>query len=185
MRGHWIQKNRPVNWEDPKKLFAVAKPGSPKDNKGVTSKLSTYHGKSWLSILGDSSKEHWKEIFASHTFHEIQMYYPMRVIRDQKFKLIWNIAHPLPYPFASDLWAASSFQAQYRESMSAPYGQKTVRDYIHRPEFEFFQIEQDPYESKNLADNSNYSSLLKSYKDKLKSAQSMFNDPWILKWKYE
>ena len=105
--------------------------------------------------------------------------------RDQKFKLIWNIAHPLPYPFASDLWAASSFQAQYRESMSAPYGQKTVRDYIHRPEFEFFQIEQDPYESKNLADNSNYSSLLKSYKDKLKSAQSMFNDPWILKWKYE
>ena len=179
------KKNRPVNWEDPKKLFAEAKPGSPKDNKGVTSKLSTYHGKSWLSILGDSSKEHWKEIFASHTFHEIQMYYPMRVIRDQKFKLIWNIAHPLPYPFASDLWAASSFQAQYRESMSAPYGQKTVRDYIHRPEFEFFQIEQDPYESKNLAGNSNYSSLLKSYKDKLKSAQSIFNDPWILKWKYE
>ena len=129
----------------------------------MTSKLSTYHGKSWLSILGDSSKNIGKEIFASHTFHEIKCttYW---VIRDQKFKLIWNIAHPLPYPFASDLWAASSFQAQYRESMSAPYGQKTVRDYIHRPEFEFFQIEQDPYESKNLADNSNYSSLLKSYR---------------------
>ena len=53
-------------------------------------------------------------IFASHTFHEIQMYYPMRVYRDKKFKLIWNIAHPLPYPFASDLWAASSFQLNFK-----------------------------------------------------------------------
>ena len=45
-----------------------------------------------------SKAEHWSSIFASHTFHEIQMYYPMRVYRDKKFKLIWNIAHPLPYP---------------------------------------------------------------------------------------
>ena len=32
---------------------------------------------------------------------------------DDKYKLIWNIAYPLPYPFASDLWAASSWQAQW------------------------------------------------------------------------
>jgi hypothetical protein len=32
------------------------------------------------------------------------MYYPMRVIETRKHKLILNIAHQLPYPFASDLW---------------------------------------------------------------------------------
>ena len=109
----------------------------------------------------------------------------MRVIRDKQYKLIWNIAHPLPYPFASDLWAASSFQAQYQKSMSSPYGQKTVRDYIHRPEFEFFKIDQDPFESKNLVGDTSYSKILETYKKKLKLAQSEFHDPWVMKWKYE
>lgn len=180
-----LQKNRPKNWQDPKKLFLPTQTRGPKDNRGVTGKLSSYHGKSWLSILGEPAKKHWDEIFASHTFHEIQMYYPMRVIRDDQYKLIWNIAHPLPYPFASDLWAASSFQAQYQKSMSAPYGQKTVRDYIHRPEFEFYKIDQDPNESKNLANSSKHAAKLNIYKEKLKSAQSKFHDPWIMKWRYE
>jgi N-sulfoglucosamine sulfohydrolase len=149
------------------------------------SKLSAYHGKSWLSILGKPTQKHWDEIFASHTFHEIQMYYPMRVIRDKQYKLIWNIAHPLPYPFASDLWIASSFQAQYQKSLSAPYGQKTVREYIHRPEFEFFKIDQDPHEARNLAESSKHSEKLELYKEKLKIAQSKFHDPWIMKWEYE
>jgi len=180
-----LQKNRPKNWQDPKKSFPPTQTRSPKDNRGVTGKLSSFHGKSWLSILGDPTKKHWDEIFASHTFHEIQMYYPMRVIRDDQYKLIWNIAHPLPYPFASDLWAASSFQAQYQKSMSAPYGQKTVRDYIHRPEFEFYKIDQDPHESNNLANISKHTAILNTYKEKLKSAQSKFHDPWIMKWNYE
>ena len=178
------KKNRPTLWiekQNEKKIKSEA----PKDNLGNIHKLARYHGKSWLSILGDPAKNHWNEIFASHTFHEIQMYYPMRVIRDDQYKLIWNIAHPLPYPFASDLWAASSFQAQYQKSMSAPYGQKTVRDYIHRPEFEFYKIDQDPHESNNLASSSKHAAILNTYKEKLKSAQSKFHDPWIMKWNYE
>ena len=73
---------------------------------------------------GQAGESHWESVFASHTFHEIQMYYPMRVVRDGEYKLIWNIAHPLPYPFASDLWAASSFLAQYRKSLSRPMVKK-------------------------------------------------------------
>ena len=136
-------------------------------------------------MLGQADAIHWKSIFASHTFHEIQMYYPMRVFRDKEFKLIWNIAHPLPYPFASDLWAASSFQAQYQKSLSAPYGKKTVRQYIHRPEFEFFQIDEDPEEANNLAGNPKFAEKLELYKEKLKQAQRTFHDPWVMKWSYE
>ena len=179
------QRNRPLQWEDPGKAFPAPKTTGPKDNRGVSAKLSSYHGKSWLPVLGEPMASHWDSIFASHTFHEIQMYYPMRVFRDKKFKLIWNIAHPLPYPFASDLWAASSFQAQYQQSLSAPYGKKTVRQYIHRPEFEFFKIDQDPEESNNLAGKPKFSDQLESYKEKLKSAQKKFQDPWVMKWSYE
>ena len=133
----------------------------------------------------ESQAKHWETVFASHTFHEIQMYYPMRVVRDHQYKLIWNVAHPLPYPFASDLWAASSFQAQYQKSPSAPYGQKTVREYIHRPEFEFYRIEEDPQESTNLAGNRKHSKEFEKYKELMKTKQRDFDDPWIMKWSYE
>ncbi len=154
-----------------------------KDNLGP--ELSAYHGKSWISILGQPDAQHWDTIFASHTFHEIQMYYPMRVVRDQEYKLIWNIAHPLPYPFASDLWAASSFQAQFQKSLDAPYGQKSVGEYIHRPQFEFFKIDDDPFEAKNLANDPNHQEGLERMKEKLKEFQKKMQDPWIMKWNYE
>ena len=112
-----------------------------------------FDGRSFLPIVDENSAKGWDSIFASHTFHEIQMYYPMRVVRDREYKLIWNIAHPLPYPFASDLWRAPSWQAQFRQGLGAPYGTKTVGEYIQRPEFEFFHIAEDPHESKNLADD--------------------------------
>jgi N-sulfoglucosamine sulfohydrolase len=154
-----------------------------KDNRGP--KLTSYHGKSWIDVLGKPDGTHWDTIFASHTFHEIQMYYPMRVVRDSKYKLIWNIAHPLPYPFASDLWAASSFQAQYQKGLDAPYGRKTVGQYIHRPQFELYDIEKDPEEAHNLANSTEFTEVLASYKAKLKAFQKEMSDPWIMKWDYE
>jgi N-sulfoglucosamine sulfohydrolase len=154
-----------------------------RDNLGPA--IDRYQGKSWLSILGDPEAEHWELLHASHTFHEIQMYYPMRVVRDKEYKLIWNIAHPLPYPFASDLWAASSFQAQLRQSLDAPYGQKTVGEYIHRPAFELFKISEDPHESRNLATDPAYREVLQRYQEKLKALQKELGDPWVMKWDYE
>lgn len=179
-----MEKNRPAKWVDPNK-FWKEKDYANKENRGPRRGLDAYHGRSWVPILGDPGAEHWEAIFASHTFHEIQMYYPMRVIRDKEYKLIWNIASGLPYPFASDLWAASSFQAQYLKSMDAPYGQKTVGEYINRPKFEFFKISEDPYEANNLSGDPNYAEQLETYKQKLKDFQAKMNDPWIMKWEYE
>ncbi len=75
------------------------------DNLSGPYRFRNYQGKSWLHLLNDPQAAHHQSIFASHTFHEIQMYYPMRVVRDEQYKLIWNVAHPLPFPFASDLWS--------------------------------------------------------------------------------
>ena len=127
----------------------------------------------------------WDEIYASHTFHEIQMYYPMRVVRTRTHKLIWNIAHPLPYPFASDLWAAPSWQAQFKLGPQAPYGKRTVNEYIHRPMFELHDIVKDPHEGQNLAGNASFAKLKTELIDKMKAFQKRTEDPWILKWKYE
>jgi N-sulfoglucosamine sulfohydrolase len=113
------------------------------------------------------------------------MYYPMRVVRGRKYKLIWNIAYPLAFPFASDLWAAPTWQAQYKLGRDAPYGAKTVDSYIHRPEFELFDIELDPHEGKNLSGDPEFVAVMAIMKAKLKEYQQQTNDPWIIKWKYE
>ncbi len=176
------ETNRPKAFVEAKQFWEDF-PEVAKDNLGP--RLDSYQGKSWLSILGDGAAEHWETLHASHTFHEIQMYYPMRVVRDKQYKLIWNIAHPLPYPFASDLWTASSFQSQYRQSLEAPYGRKTIGEYIHRPPFELYRIDLDPHETTNLADDPDHSEVLKSYQQRLRAVQKEMGDPWILKWEYE
>ena len=160
-----------------------AAPNPDGENAGpVRAKL---HGRSWIPILDGREAEGWDAVGASHTFHEIQMYYPMRVYRDRDHKLIWNIAHGLPYPFASDLWAASTWQAQFQEGEYAPYGHRTVKSYIHRAEFELFDMRTDPDETKNLATDPEHAETLEDYKAKLKAMQKATDDPWIMKWRYE
>lgn len=144
-----------------------------------------FHGRSFLGIIDEPPAEGWDRIYASHTFHEIQMYYPMRVVRDGQYKLIWNIAYPLPFPFASDLWASATWQAQWELGKDAPYGKRTVGQYIQRPQFELYDLEKDPYEGNNLANDPEYQAVLYEMQKKLKDFQQQAADPWILKWQYE
>ncbi|MBO94125.1 MAG: heparan N-sulfatase [Opitutales bacterium] len=155
------------------------------EQNGRNLSLGKFHGHSFLSVLDQEKTEGWDEVHASHTFHEITMYYPMRVVRERRYKLIWNIAYELPYPFASDLWAAPTWQAQWKQGMSAPYGAKTVRSYVHRPEFELYDVEKDPHEGNNLAQHPEHAKLLSRLQTKLKKFQSETSDPWIMKWRYE
>lgn len=155
------------------------------DIAGGLEKKLPLHGRSILPAIRTPDPQKWNRVFASHTFHEITMYYPMRVVRNSKYKLIWNIAHGLPYPFASDLWAAPTWQDVYNKGPNTLYGKRSVNDYIHRPEFELFDIESDPDESVNLANEAKYKTVLNQLKDEMKRFQSRTKDPWKLKWNYE
>ncbi len=143
-----------------------------------------FHGRSFASILGKKNPKGWDEIYASHNFHELTMYYPMRVVRDGDFKLIWNIAHGLDYPFASDLWAASTWQGIYRADAEY-YGNKKVVDYLKRAEFELFNLAVDPEEAHNLADDPEHAERLQKLKDKIKDFQVKTRDPWQIMWANE
>lgn len=144
------------------------------------------HGRSFLSLTtGEADSAGWDEVFASHTFHEIQMYYPMRVVRGRRYKLIWNIAHQLPFPFSTDLWRSATWQSAWRQGPDAAYGRRTVASYVNRPEFELYDLEQDPHESRNLAGDARYAAVLAEHKQKLRDFQARTSDPWVLKWTYQ
>jgi N-sulfoglucosamine sulfohydrolase len=147
-------------------------------------KKNEFQGRSFKSVLERENPWGWDVTFASHTFHEITMYYPMRVVRERRYKLIWNIAHGLDYPFASDLWAASTWQATI-ERGEKYYGKRTVEAYLHRSKFELYDLRNDPDEVENLADSPKHKGTLSRLQAKLKAFQKRTNDPWILKWEYE
>ena len=132
-------------------------------------------GRSLLPLVGQARIED-RPVFASHTVHEIWMYYPMRMIRTRKHKLIWNLAHTLEYPVAGDINRSPSWQAA-RET-PAQNG-KTPQQYLHRPRFELYDLESDPGETKNLADDPSFASVRSSLLEQLKQMMKQTNDQWL------
>ncbi len=144
----------------------------------------SFHGRSFRPVLENTEIEGWDETYASHTFHEITMYYPMRTVISQKYKLIWNIAWQLPYPSSTDLWASSTWQLALKGG-SGMYAGRSIEDYMQRPKFELFDLEKDPWETRNLAEDPIYTEDLELLKKKLYAFQERTSDPWILKWEYD
>ena len=141
-------------------------------------------GRSIMPVLNEENPKRWDTIFASHVFHEVTMYYPMRVIRTRKYKYILNLAHQLDYPFASDLYASPTWQGVLRRN-DKMIGARSVEAYIHRPKEELYDLENDPNEVNNIAGNPEYAGILNDLRVRLKKFQEDTNDPWIVKYKYE
>lgn len=119
-----------------------------------------------------------------HTFHEVTMYYPMRVIRGEKYKLIMNLADGLDYPFASDLFASKTWQSVLNKGLDK-LGEKPIAEFLHRPRFELYDISTDPFETINLASKANHLEILTGMQQQLRQFQIDTKDPWLYKWEYE
>ncbi len=143
-----------------------------------------FQGRSFKDELPKGINSDFNEVFASHTFHEITMYYPMRVYQDRRYKLIWNIAWELPYPQASDLWESATWQSVIKQGKSK-YAGKVISSYLQRPEFELYDMQNDPEELFNLSDNQDYMNVLSRMKIRIREFQEGTRDPWILKWERE
>ena len=163
------------------------------DFAGVKFSASDFHGRTWLPLLkpganaptlSDEFPAGWNEVYASHNFHEVTMYYPMRVVREGNWKLIWNIAHRLEYPFAADLWASSTWQSIHRVA-GETFGNRKVQDYLFRAEFELYDLATDPDELHNLATEASHAVDLKRMQEKLKQWQLKTHDPWQIIWDNE
>lgn len=170
---------------------AVGQPGpdlpgrpAPKAKTAAKTKPYEFHGRSFLDVLDTPKATGRGEAYASHTFHEITMYYPMRVIRTARYKLTLNLAHQLPFPFASDLEASATWRSVSKDA-DARYGKRLVKDLVQRPRYELYDLTADADEVKNLADNPKHAATLKELQEKLKTFQERTGDPWVVKYKYE
>lgn len=129
-------------------------------------------------MLKTSQDDSRTAIYGSHQFHEITMYYPMRMVRTRDYKLIHNLAHPLPYPFASDLFGSAMWQSLL-QSKATMMGKRAVKDFLQRPEFELYDMRNDPEELKNLASDAKHEKTLKTLQTLLQNWRQETMDPWL------
>jgi N-sulfoglucosamine sulfohydrolase len=141
-------------------------------------------GRSLLPLLKGAEPAGWDEVYASHSFHEVTMYYPMRAVRTRTHKLIMNLAHPLPFPFASDLFESATWQGVLSRG-DGRLGNRTVEAFVQRPRFELFDLENDPHELHNLALRPESAELLRTLQSKLRAWQEHTADPWLVKYQHE
>jgi N-sulfoglucosamine sulfohydrolase len=134
-------------------------------------------GRSLLPILEQTSPQGWDEIFASHTFHEVNQYYPMRAVRTRQFKYVLNLAHEHPFPVPGDVAESPSWQAMI--ATGTPVGKRTLESFLNRPQEELYDLEKDPLELYNLAKAPAYAEVLESLREKLRRHRAETKDPWL------
>lgn len=143
-----------------------------------------FDGRSFRPALEGGKLKGWDEVYASHNLHEITMYYPMRMVRTRRYKLIWNIANGLTFPSALDLIESPTWISA-EKSGTGKYGRRLITDFLHRPRFELYDLQHDPDEVNNLADDPASQSVKDELIARIKAFESRTRDPWINKWNYE
>jgi len=141
-------------------------------------------GRAFLPDADGKDPSRSDEVYLSHTFHEITMYYPMRGVRTRQFKYITNLFPELEFPFSTDLFASKTWQGVLQRKPQK-MGQRKIHDYLHRPPEELYDLERDPNEVKNLVRDSRYQNVLQESRSKLQSLREKTNDPWLVWEKYK
>ena len=134
-------------------------------------------GRSLVPLLGQVQPAGWDRVFASHSFHEINQYYPMRAVRTRQYTYILNLAHELSFPIAGDVASSPSWKAI--SERRAPLGKRSLEAYLHRPAEELYDVVNDPQQVVNLAGLGQHRDALQKLRSELASWRADTKDPWL------
>lgn len=145
---------------------------------GVKAPAYPLSGTSLLPLLGQTRDPKRDAVFASHDFHEINQYYPMRSVRTRTHSYILNIASPLDYPIAGDVASSPSWKATVADP-SIRLGKRTQAAYLKRPPEELYDLRADPDELVNIAGDPAANSVLTELRERLRLMRTATHDPWL------
>lgn len=127
-------------------------------------------GSSFLPVIEGKTGKHRRYAYGIHNNIPEGPAYPVRSIRDDRYKLILNLTPEAEYRIKYSmtpgkntvLW--DSWQEKAKVSDEAEF---LIRRIIHRPAVEFYDIRTDPWELKNLADDPAYAAQIKTLTEEL------------------
>jgi N-sulfoglucosamine sulfohydrolase len=116
-----------------------------------------FDGRSFLDVLTGKADSFREYVFAQHTTVGIigfQEPYPMRAVRDARYKLILNLAPENTYTIGG-IHKGQPIESWQEDAKSDPALAARVQWLFRRPAEELYDLETDPHEMKNLADDPN------------------------------
>ena len=140
-----------------------------------------FDGSSYLAVLEGKSETHGEYVFGVHTTNGIiagSENYPVRSVRNERYKLIWNLNHQAR--FENIVTAGRDRTDYWDEWVSAattdPEAAKVVRRYQQRPEFELYDLDNDPWELNNLAGEADQAATVASLRSTIESFMEQQGD---------
>jgi N-sulfoglucosamine sulfohydrolase len=148
------------------------------DWTGVKGPAYPLHGRSVLGVLEQEKSTGWDSVVLSHVSHEITMVYPMRTLRERRYKLIWNLNYQLPFPLASEVAERLPWAETIRRGDKV-IGKRTVQDFLWHAPVELYDLQSDPDEVVNLADDPSHADLRRTMSEKLLKRLRETGDFWL------
>ena len=130
-------------------------------------------GRSMLDLLLEPGPKHRDVVYGVQTTTGIIANlepYPIRSVRDDRYKLIWNIAHENRFTNLVTEENRDGFYFSWRDAGETDPAAKALYErYQRRPEFEFFDLEADPHELSNLAHDPSHKERLAAMHARLRA----------------
>ena len=111
----------------------------------------------------EGETKHKSYVFGEHTTRGIingSNHYGIRSVRSEKYKYIWNFTPE--EKFQNVCMKSREFQSWIAAAKQGhSHAAELVRRYQYRPEIELYDVEADPFEMNNLADQPGYDAVKK------------------------
>lgn len=136
-------------------------------------------GKNFLPVMLGRRKENRQYAFGIHNNIPEGTPYPIRSVRDNRYKLIMNLAAENKYynKFMMNPNHKNSLWSSWIEKDSTSSGAgRLVTRITTRPAIEFYDLQKDPYELNNLAGDAAYANMIATYTARLKEWMQQQND---------
>jgi arylsulfatase A-like enzyme len=169
-----------VQWTDLLPTLLAAAGGAPP---------AELDGRSFLEVLRGESDSHRERIFTTHSGDGNMNVYPMRALRDGRWKFIRNLHPEFSFHTHIDLdtgrLAQRDFFSSWQQAAkSDPAADALVKRYHERPAEELYDLAADPHELRNLAGKPEHADRLTAMRRRLDEwlrdqgdAQKVYGEP--------
>lgn len=140
-----------------------------------------FDGRSFQKVLLGETSHHKDFVYGVMTTRGIingNDSYPIRSVRSEKYKLIWNLEHEKT--FTNACTKSPEFQSLVQAAAAGDeQAAQLVQRYQHRPEWELYDIVSDPLELRNLANQPDFADELQQLQQQLRQWMNSQGDQGI------
>ena len=143
-------------------------------------------GRSLLPVIQGKRETHRDYGYFVHNTQAKTAKFSSRAITDGRYKLIWTLTPDQEFI----CFTVNGYQYGFKDKMedrhvrkmhqswaNSPQAEPLLNRYTHRPEFQLYDLDQDPYELENLAKEPAHQERLKTLHQKLQEIMAQQDDP--------